>query len=494
MRLSSSRCSAALFWVSCAALLRGGCSFAPGVSRRAGHPRGLAAAWAKKQTLGPALDALGLRRGASLDEAKAAYRARVRSVHPDRDPSPEAAERYQLFTESYEFVTRELGPGGGGSATGLGATIDFAASMFGFAQSVVADVAMPLAGAVANVAVDAAAPAWRTAAATASGVRNGRSWAAAKNDADAAEMAAKLEAAEARLAVANEALGVFDAEEWAQPQLDAAHAAQAVGAADAAAARAALDTARALLADARAAEAAVHAELASVREGLRAVEGSLRQHGCFDAARANVIPGEGEGGALEPVGELDDDADDAAQLEDELVALTGAAAALGARAKFWAWKAAAGFAPGCDRTTVEPVVAALRTVARDLDDATDQCEACAVRRAHAHAAQADALNDLAAAQAQQADAQRDAASWQAAVAAQAPARAALVAEAAAREKQRGLLAGAVADLKLQAPAAIAEAAAAVAAEAAEAAAEAAAAAEDAARQEKKARGRGFGRA
>jgi hypothetical protein len=114
----------------------------------------LVAAWAKKQTLGPALDALGLRRGATLDEAKAAYRSRVREVHPDRDPSPEAADRYQLLTQSYEFVTRELGPGGGGSTTGLGATIDFAASMFGFAQSVVADVAMPLAGAVANVAVD----------------------------------------------------------------------------------------------------------------------------------------------------------------------------------------------------------------------------------------------------------------------------------------------------------------------------------------------------
>lgn len=205
MLQSTSRSSTTLFWVTCAALFHSGLCFTFQRSGRFRNPRRTGVAtWAKRLTLGPALEALGLRRGATLEEAKAAYRARVREVHPDRDPSPEAAAQYQLLTESYEFVTLQLGSGGSGSGSNLGATIDFAASMFGFAQSVVSEVAMPLAGAVAEVAVDAATPAWRNAAATANGVRSGRSWAQAKIDADVADSERRLATAEAKLAAAVE--------------------------------------------------------------------------------------------------------------------------------------------------------------------------------------------------------------------------------------------------------------------------------------------------
>ena len=209
MNRTPSRSSTTLFWVTCAVLFfNSGLCFTFKQGARFGHHRRTrTATWAKRLTLGPALEALGLRRGATMEEAKAAYRARVREVHPDRDPSPEAAAQYQLLTESYEFVSLQLGAGGGGSSSGssnLGATIDFAASMFGFAQSVVSEVAMPLAGAVAEVAVDAATPAWRNAAATANGVRSGRSWAQAKIDADVADLERRLSSADARLTAALE--------------------------------------------------------------------------------------------------------------------------------------------------------------------------------------------------------------------------------------------------------------------------------------------------
>lgn len=67
-------------------------------------------AWAKKRklTLGPCLETLGLQRGASLHDAKEAFRREVSFVHPDRNSSPEAAERYAQLTEAYAVATKEL--------------------------------------------------------------------------------------------------------------------------------------------------------------------------------------------------------------------------------------------------------------------------------------------------------------------------------------------------------------------------------------------------
>jgi hypothetical protein len=85
----------------------------------------------------------------------------------------------------------------------------------------------------------------------------------------------------------------------------------------------------------------------------------LRQHGCFGCAARADGPAEGDALAAPTAPLLVEPGADAGWLEDELVALTGAAAALGTRAQFWAWRASAGFAD-CDRATVEPVVAAVR--------------------------------------------------------------------------------------------------------------------------------------
>jgi len=418
----TSRSSTTLFWVSCAVLFHSGLCFTFQPSVRFGHPRRTGVAtWAKRLTLGPALEALGLRRGATLEEAKAAYRARVREVHPDRDPSPEAAAQYQLFTESYEFVTLQLGPGGSGSGSNLGATIDFAASMFGFAQSVMSEVAMPLAGAVAEVAVDAATPAWRNAAATANGVRSGRSWAQAKIDADVADSERRLATAEAKFAAAVEvieyckrailmlllsaailvcipshcfwsqlniisftclkslfnprqALSTFETSEWAQPHLEAALATKARVEADAEKAESDVSNARARMAAAQELEAEVFRELAMVRDSLDAVASCLpftNEKVASDdsgigggAAAAAVAAGKQSPNPFASLSTMLAEnsfvSGGAEQLERELVDLTATAAALGVRVKFWAWKAAAGFLPDSDRSSVEPVLAAVR--------------------------------------------------------------------------------------------------------------------------------------
>mmetsp|Transcript_32443 Transcript_32443/g.54442 ORF Transcript_32443/g.54442 Transcript_32443/m.54442 type:complete len:96 (+) Transcript_32443:129-416(+) len=56
---------------------------------------------------------LGLKRGASLQEIKAAYREKVLKVHPDvqlektKDAASEAATRFQEVTAAYEVLTSQ---------------------------------------------------------------------------------------------------------------------------------------------------------------------------------------------------------------------------------------------------------------------------------------------------------------------------------------------------------------------------------------------------
>nr|MDT0664441.1 DnaJ domain-containing protein [Micromonospora sp. DSM 115978] len=72
-------------------------------------------------------DVLGVRRDATNDEIKRAYRKLARELHPDVNPDPEAQHRFKAVTAAYEVLTDPekrrivdaggdpLAPGGGGA-------------------------------------------------------------------------------------------------------------------------------------------------------------------------------------------------------------------------------------------------------------------------------------------------------------------------------------------------------------------------------------------
>ncbi|WP_131739905.1 molecular chaperone DnaJ [Actinomadura roseirufa] len=75
---------------------------------------------------------LGVRRDASADEVKKAYRRLARELHPDVNPDPETQEKFKEITQAYEVLSdpkkREMydlgadpfAPGGGAGAGGFG--------------------------------------------------------------------------------------------------------------------------------------------------------------------------------------------------------------------------------------------------------------------------------------------------------------------------------------------------------------------------------------
>ncbi|TMQ91360.1 molecular chaperone DnaJ [Actinomadura soli] len=75
---------------------------------------------------------LGVRRDASADEVKRAYRRLARELHPDVNPDPETQDRFKEITQAYEVLSdpkkREMydlgadpfAPGGGAGAGGFG--------------------------------------------------------------------------------------------------------------------------------------------------------------------------------------------------------------------------------------------------------------------------------------------------------------------------------------------------------------------------------------
>ncbi|MFC5338360.1 molecular chaperone DnaJ [Leucobacter denitrificans] len=80
-------------------------------------------------------ETLGVSREASLEEIKKSYRKLARQLHPDVNPSEEAAERFKDVTHAYDVLSdpeqRQRYDMGGGQAGGMGGFGDIFETFFG---------------------------------------------------------------------------------------------------------------------------------------------------------------------------------------------------------------------------------------------------------------------------------------------------------------------------------------------------------------------------
>lgn len=80
-------------------------------------------------------EALGVSREATADEIKKAYRRLARELHPDVNPSEEAAERFKSVTHAYDVLSdpneRQRYDMGGGQPGGMGGFGDIFETFFG---------------------------------------------------------------------------------------------------------------------------------------------------------------------------------------------------------------------------------------------------------------------------------------------------------------------------------------------------------------------------
>ena len=83
-------------------------------------------------------EVLGVSRDAGTDEIKKAYRRLARELHPDVNPSPEAAERFKLVTHAYDVLSDpkqrqqyDLGPQAGFEGAGFSGFGDIFETFFG---------------------------------------------------------------------------------------------------------------------------------------------------------------------------------------------------------------------------------------------------------------------------------------------------------------------------------------------------------------------------
>lgn len=81
-------------------------------------------------------ETLGVARDASQEDIKKAYRRLARELHPDVNPSPEAAERFKDVTHAYDVLSdpeqrRNYDMGGGAGGPGMGGFADVFETFFG---------------------------------------------------------------------------------------------------------------------------------------------------------------------------------------------------------------------------------------------------------------------------------------------------------------------------------------------------------------------------
>ena len=77
-----------------------------------------------QRTMDSSLSALGLERGATMDDAKKAYRKAAMRTHPDRNDTEAAAAEFREVSEAYAFIA-----GKGSTAAGTEAVVEAVADL-----------------------------------------------------------------------------------------------------------------------------------------------------------------------------------------------------------------------------------------------------------------------------------------------------------------------------------------------------------------------------